>query len=92
MAIPKIKATYSLDIDAVSTLERLALRWNTSKSEALRRLILRGESDADATPAHRVAALERLQQSVGLTKTAAKKWIGDTRAERRAAARPRAKA
>ena len=38
MAIPKIKVTYSLDVDSVRALEELA-RQGASKSEALRRAI-----------------------------------------------------
>ena len=37
MAIPKIKATYSLDVETVRMLVHMARRWGVSKSEALRR-------------------------------------------------------
>lgn len=86
MAIPRIKATYSLDVETVSALERLAQRWNTSKSEALRRLIMQGDDQAEDVPANKIAALERLQKSIGLTENTAAKWIGDVRVERRASA------
>lgn len=39
MAIPKIKATYSLDPETIALLERVSRRWGVSKSEALRRAI-----------------------------------------------------
>ena len=39
MAIPKIKSTYSLDVETVRTLESLARRWNVSKTEVVRRAI-----------------------------------------------------
>ena len=42
MAIPRVKATYSLDVPTVRRLEELARKWNTSKSEALTRLINQG--------------------------------------------------
>lgn len=90
MAIPKIKATYSLDVEAVTALERLARRWETSKSEALRRLILMGDNQADDAPDDKVATLERLQKSLGLTSATARKWIGDVRAERAATDQARA--
>lgn len=93
MAIPRIKATYSLDVETVSTLERLAQRWNTTKSEALRRLIMQGDDHAHDAPVHKIAALDRLQKSIGLTEHTAAKWIGDVRAERRAStSRSRTKA
>ena len=39
MTIHRIKGTYSLDAGTVRELDRLARRWKTSKSEALRRAI-----------------------------------------------------
>ena len=60
MAETVIKATYSLDVESVHTLEELARRWRVSKSEVLRRAI-RGAA-SDDNPA--LVALERLQASV----------------------------
>lgn len=37
MLTAKIKATYSLDVETVDELERLASRWQTSKSDVIRR-------------------------------------------------------
>lgn len=42
MAIPKIKATYSLDEATVHRLAEIARKWDTSKSDALTRLINQG--------------------------------------------------
>jgi hypothetical protein len=91
MAIPKIKATYSLDPETVGTLERLAREWKTSKSEALRRLISQGAEGTASESARKIAALRQLQKSVGLTTDAAEQWMKDVRAERRSRhiARPR---
>ncbi|MEO7997590.1 MAG: ribbon-helix-helix protein, CopG family [Gemmatimonadaceae bacterium] len=91
MAIPKIKATYSLDVETASTLERLAERWKTSKSEALRRLIMQGDAQVDDAQRDKIAALERLQKSIALTKTGASKWIGEVRAERIASTQTRSR-
>jgi hypothetical protein len=82
MAIPKIKATYSLDAATIRLLERVARRWGVSKSEALRRAIrasAAGDESDDAT-----AALDRLQRSADLTASAAAGWARHVRAERRA--------
>jgi hypothetical protein len=87
MAIPKIKATYSLDVETVRLLDRLARRWEVSKSEALRRVIRASASDAPADPA--TAALDRLQQSLGMTEAVAAAWARRARADRRAGARRR---
>lgn len=87
MAIPKIKATYSLDVETVRMIERLAHRWEVSKSEALRRAIR--ASAAEAPSNESTAALDRLQQSLGLTEAVAAAWARRARAERRAAAKRR---
>jgi hypothetical protein len=84
MAIPKIRATYSLDVETVELLEGLARRWKTSKSEALRRLIRRGADDSGEDPTDKIAALKALQSSVGLTREAADRWVREVRAVRRA--------
>lgn len=96
MAIPKIKATYSLDVDTAQALDRLAEEWGMSKSETLRTLIrerARSPRPAprvkEATPAEKLAALDRLQESMALTPAAAASWMRDVRAEREGTKRPR---
>ena len=80
MAIPKIKATYSLDEETVRLLERLARQWDVSKSEALRRVIRSSAGEARGTEP--TAALDRLQQSLGLTEAVTAAWKRHARAER----------
>src|SRR5205823_3942638 len=82
MAIPKVKATYSLDADTMRVLERAAKRWGVSKSEALRRAI-RMLAAASATP-EQESALDELQAAAALSPAQAKRWARDVRAERRA--------
>ena len=87
MAIQRIKATYSLDAETVKMLERLARRWKTSKSDALRRAIrsaAAGSGARDDGPGGRVAALKRLQASLALTEGVVDAWTRHVRAERRA--------
>jgi hypothetical protein len=98
MAIPKIKATYSLDVDTVQALERLADEWRMSKSETLRTLIrerARSPRPAarvrEATAAEKLAALDALQKSMALTPGATAKWMRDVRAERNESKRPKRK-
>ena len=96
MAIPKIKATYSLDPETVGALERVARRWGVSKSEALRRAIHASET-APAVPVDpavapepgdepnpRLAAFRRLQAMMNLDRASADAWVAEIRAERRA--------
>ena len=85
MATTAVKTTYSLDVETVETLARVAREWNVSKSEALRRAIRaaaasRSEADVD----EKLAAWRELQRSVALTTAKGDAWIRDVRAERRA--------
>ncbi len=65
MAIPKIKATYSLDEPTVRRLEEIARKWETSKSNALSRLINEGAAEAeDAEVKRKLDALDRYQESM----------------------------
>jgi hypothetical protein len=84
MAIPKIKATYTLDAETVRLLERMSRRWGVSKSEALRRAI-RTSAAGDGTETDpRLAALDRLQRAADLSASTAAAWARNVRAERRA--------
>lgn len=82
MATPTIKTTYALDAETVRALERMARRWGTSKSEALRRAIRAAAAEETGTP---LQALDRLQRAARLPAARARKWAGKSRSERRAA-------
>jgi hypothetical protein len=85
MAIPRIKATYSLDVETVQALERTAQRLGVSKSEMLRRAIRSAAATEGAGPQDgAVAALAELQGSLKLDSRAAANWIAENRAERQA--------
>ena len=79
-----VRATYALDPHTVSTLERLARRWSVSKSEAIRRAI-RDAAGREGGGNERLEALKRLQASVGLSASAARRWESRVKAERRSA-------
>jgi Arc/MetJ-type ribon-helix-helix transcriptional regulator len=84
-----IKTTYSLDLDTIHGLDRLARRWSVSRSEALRRairLVLEREGREDRSA---LDALDQAQAALGLTRAAAARWENEIRAERRAATPPR---
>lgn len=81
MAIPMVKSTYVLDVETAEQLQRLALDWHVSKSEALRRVI---RLAAVSPPPDRVAAFRKLQDSVKLSSAKATAWAASVRAERRA--------
>jgi len=84
MAITTIRSTYALDVETVRALERIAQRWQVSKSEALRRAIRAAASEQPATARKALDALDGLQQSLNLTPAKARAWTRQARAERRA--------
>ena len=83
MANPTIKATYTLDVETLRVLERVARRWGVSKSEALRRAI-RASASVAAEPETPLAALDELQSAARMTVSAADAWSREARAERQA--------
>ena len=90
MAIPKIKATYSLDEPTVRRLEEIARKWETSKSDALSRLINQGASDEeDAEVKRKLDALDRYQKSMShLTREQIDEWQRDSSEIRHSWANP----
>jgi len=86
MATMTIKSTYSLDVETVRTLERLAKQWGVSKSEALRRSI-RHAAEAHPVGDEAVGALDELQASLELSGADVRRWGKSARASRRASSR-----
>ena len=86
MAIPMIKSTYVMDVGTVRALERIARRWNVSKSEALRRAIHASAEQHPSEATDSLKALGQLQRSLKLTPARARDWARAVRTERRAAA------
>lgn len=56
------KSTFSLDPVSIARLNRLADRWQVSKTEVLRRALSKAEEGEAPSPADRIAALHKLQQ------------------------------
>ena len=80
MAIPKIKATYSLDESTVRKLEEIARKWETSRSAALSRLINQAEVETDdADIKRKLAALDEYARIMNLTPAQVKKWQRESR-------------
>ena len=76
-----------MDVETVRALERLARRWDVSKSEALRRAIRAAAAGAGDEAGGTLEVLGRLQDSVALSKSQARDWARRARAERRAASK-----
>ena len=88
MAVTTIKSTYSLDVESMRTLEKLAQRWNISKSAVLRRAIRIAATDGSpGDDGAARGALDRLQGSLRSRKVDLAQWERDVKAERRATAR-----
>ena len=64
MAIPRIKSTYSLDVETVRTLESLARRWNVSKTEVVRRAIQAAAHEESPRAREKLEALDRWQEAL----------------------------
>ena len=89
-----IKSTYSLDLETVRKLERLAARWKVSKSEVVRRVVaevdkapvVKEENSADLTP---LQAWRKVQRELNLTAEQVRAWEKESRRIRRTAFRKR---
>jgi len=89
MATQMVKTTYALDVETVRALESLARRWNVSKSEALRRAIRASSVQAPTEALTPLQALDRAQQSLGLSAPEAARWAASAGAGRREGSRRR---
>jgi hypothetical protein len=94
MASAMIKSTYSLDVETVRKVERLAARWKVSKSEVLRRAVAvadeapagKEENPANLTP---LEAWRKVQKELNLTPEQVRAWEEDSKRIRRTAFRKR---
>lgn len=87
MATATVKTTYSLDVETVRTLDRIARRWKVSRSEALRRAIRAVAARDEDIARDPLEALDALQRSMAMTTQSARGWADEVRAERKASAR-----
>ena len=58
------KSTYALDAATVATVNQLALRWQVSKNEAVRRALREAAEREAITPEQRMMALRQLQDEL----------------------------
>ena len=73
-----------MDPETAESLDRLARRWGTSKSEVLRRAVGAAAAAEEVDGASEaLAALRALQQRLGLDEGKAARWIAELHAERR---------
>ena len=84
MATMTVKSTFSLDVDTMRQLERLAKHWNTSKSGALRRAIRSAAASISSGHNEALDALDRLQDMLALDHDSAHAWADEVMRERKA--------
>lgn len=77
------KSTYSLDPSTLANLNRLAHRWQVSKTEAVRRAVRQAAEGEPVSPEERIAALHELQKWAAEKKVDLKKWQKSIRDGRR---------
>ena len=84
MARTTVKSTYSLDVDTVRKLDRLAAQWQVPKSEALRRAIQLAAQGQAASVMSPLQAFDELQKRVKgrFTKRQIESWAVEARRER----------
>ena len=87
MAGEKVKATYSLDVETVRDLERMAKRLKISKSAALRRAIRQAADSGPRAGEDQLSALDELQQSLDLAPEDLRDWEEKNRELRRSSSR-----
>lgn len=80
MAIPRVKTTYSLPVETVAALDRLAARWGVSRSEALARAVAAADEIGPSSDA--LVALDAWQAAAALDRAQADAWARDVRDER----------
>lgn len=87
MARTTIRTTFSLDPDTIAALDRLAEKWQVSKSEAFRRIVDAAAAVEEVDWASdALAALDELQSRLALSREQADAWVREVRAARRASA------
>ena len=79
------RTSMSLDQETLGALELLATKWNTSKSEVIRRAV-RKTSEEEAAKSPRMTPIEALRwlRKNGISREATEAWKDDIRLERKA--------
>lgn len=81
MALMTHRTTFTLDEQTITRIRRLAALWQVSQAEVIRRVVAKGEAQAQPDP---VALLQALHQSGdGLRPSDAKAFLAEVREGRR---------
>jgi hypothetical protein len=82
MVTGRVRSTYTLDVETVASLKRLASLWGVSRSEVLRRLIRDAAEQVRLETDDPVEIWRQLQAHYGLTPASAREWEMYVKAER----------
>ena len=83
MAIMTHRTTFSLDGDTMRRLKKLALRWQVSQAEVVRRAVSQAESIPDAQQPDTLARLKSYHAAATLNASGADAYLAQTRADRK---------
>ena len=83
MATMTHRTTFSLDSDTMRRLKQLALRWQVSQAEVVRRAVSQAESLPDAQPPDALARLKSYHAAATLEASDANAYLVQTRADRK---------
>jgi len=85
MAVMTHRATFALDVSAITRLRKLATIWHTSQAEVIRRSLEIAEQSQSQSKEikHRLQAAEQLKKRLKTRKINLDSWIETARESRR---------
>lgn len=83
MAAMSHRTTFALDSDTVRRLKKLALRWQVSQAEVVRRAVSQADLVLDTQPRDALAWLKSFHAASMLDAAAADAYLARTRADRK---------
>ena len=83
MATMTHRTTFALDVDTVRRLKKLALRWQVSQAEVVRRALSQAESLPDTQQPDVLAKLKSYHAAATLDASTADAYLNQVRADRK---------
>ena len=83
MATMTHRTTFALDADTMRRLKKLALRWQVSQAEVVRRAVSQAESIPDAQAPDALVSLKNYHAASALGLSAADVYLAQARADRK---------
>lgn len=84
MAVMTNRTTFALDAETIRRLKRLAVRWQVSQAEVVRRAVAQAEAQPDVQISDPVTMLRQLEESnQGMASKQAELYLRQVRADRK---------